>query len=220
MLCTGEIENVEHAPRVHGQRREEIPEHSREQPCGGQRLDGSILPESKMCERTYVSLSLRMPRWAFVAGAVFATVLQLTGCPLVDDGPPPFILHGVRSATGTVAGFHDAVGVYIDIQNSSQRTITELHAEFHLFDANGRAAPRTGSNFFEVTHGEPLAPDKRREICFALDDAFFYVPDDPLRVERLVVTSVTFDDGGEWQDRLGLYMWVPPGDGLSEEVGG
>jgi hypothetical protein len=138
--------------------------------------------------------------------------LMVASCVGVDDGPPPVVCRDVTAVGGVVAGFHDVVGVYADLQSVATQPITQIDASFYLFDGNDLPAPRIGGNFFTVRYNEALSPGERRSICSNLDASFYYVPKQPLRVARYRIASITFADGTCWQDRFGTYVWVEEGD--------
>jgi len=96
-------------------------------------------------------------------------------------------------------------GIVFKLLNNSERYIEKIKICFMLFDAKSQTSPFIGTNRFEITKNDFLAPGENKEICISLDQYIYFVPTDPYIIDFFYISEIHYIDGAVWHDAHGKY---------------
>jgi hypothetical protein len=118
---------------------------------------------------------------------------------------PPFVVSKpVVEINGRINSFKYA-GIVFQFLNNSQRYVEKITICFMLFDTKSQKSPFIGSNKFEITKYDFLAPEENKEISISLDHYIYIAPIEPYLIDFFYISEIHYIDGTVWQDKYGIY---------------
>lgn len=134
-------------------------------------------------------------------GVLLAGLVLLAGCSVVALLPElaiPVAYRSVTLETGDRGALHAVAGLYVELENVSERTITSVELAFDLY-RNGDPLPAAGANSFSVAVETRLDAGEIASFCVSLD-AVSGAGDDGVVARRVRARSVVFEDGSRWRN--------------------
>ncbi len=134
-------------------------------------------------------------------GVLLAGLVPLAGCSGVAWLPELAIPVAYRSVTleaGDRGALHAVAGLYVELENVSERTITSVELAFDLY-RDGNPLPAAGANSFSVAVETRLDAAAIASFCVSLD-AVPGAGDDGVVARRVRARSVVFEDGSRWRN--------------------
>jgi len=123
----------------------------------------------------------------------------------VQPAAPPFVISKpVVEIYGRINSFKCA-GIVFNFLNNSESYVEKITVCFMLFDTKTQTSPFLGSNKFEITKNDFLAPWENKEISISLDQYIYIAPAEPYLIDFFYVSEVHYIDGTVWQDPYGKY---------------
>ncbi|MFW5741717.1 MAG: hypothetical protein ACOC2D_00455 [Spirochaetota bacterium] len=139
-------------------------------------------------------------RWKTRAGGiVFAVSALLAGCTaggLLAQITFPVAYRSVGLVAGDRGALHETAGLYVELANVSERTITGVELAFDLY-RDGEPLPAAGANSFSVLAETHLAAGDTATFCVSLDTVAG-AADEGVAAHRVRARTVTFSDGTRW----------------------
>jgi hypothetical protein len=74
-----------------------------------------------------------------------------------------------------------------------------------LFDSKINGSPVIGSNKFELTKLDFVAPEENKEILISLDRFIHIAPTEPYIIDFFYISEIHYINGNVWQDKFGKY---------------
>jgi hypothetical protein len=123
----------------------------------------------------------------------------------VQPGVPPFVISKpVVEINGRINSFKYA-GIVFKFLNNSERYVEKVIISFMLFDAKTQMSPFIGSNKFEITKYDFIAPGENKEMSISLDHYIYIAPAEPYLIDFFYISEIHYIDGAVWQDPYGKY---------------
>jgi len=96
-------------------------------------------------------------------------------------------------------------GIVFKLLNNSEGYIDRIKICFMLFDTKSQTSPFIGTNKFEITKNDFLAPGEKKEICISLDQYIYIAPTEPYLIDFFYISEICYIDGTAWKDPYGKY---------------
>jgi hypothetical protein len=118
---------------------------------------------------------------------------------------PPFVItKPIVEINGRINSFK-YTGIVFKLLNNSERYVDRITISFMLFDAKSQTSPFTGSNKFEITKHDFLAPRENKEISISLDQYIYVAPAEPYLIDFFYISEIHYIDNAVWRDPYGIY---------------
>ena len=104
---------------------------------------------------------------------------------------------------------YNLCGVNLNVFNKAEKNIKEFTVVFFLFDKDGEPASECRS-MLSFSVEKKVEAGKSFVCCISLDQYMSTVPEEPLMIDYLYVSSITFEDDTTWAEpspRLFAYTW-------------
>jgi hypothetical protein len=123
----------------------------------------------------------------------------------VQPQATPFVLSKPVVEINARINSFKCAGIVFKLLNKSEKHIEKLKFCFVLFDTKTQTIPFSGTNKFEITKNEFLAPGENKEICISLDQYIYIVPTEPYIIDFFYISEIHYIDGAVWLDTHGKY---------------
>jgi hypothetical protein len=118
---------------------------------------------------------------------------------------PPFVISKpVVEIYERINSFKYA-GIVFKFLNNSERYVEKIKICFMLFDTKTQTSPFLGTNKFEITKNDFLAPGENKEICISLDRYIYIAPTEPYLIDFFYISEIQYIDKAVWHDPYGKY---------------
>jgi len=118
---------------------------------------------------------------------------------------PPFVISKpVVEIYERINSFKYA-GIVFKFLNNTEMYVEKITICFMLFDTKTQTSPFIGTNKFEITKNDFLAPGENKEMSISLDPYIYIAPTEPYLVDFFYVSEVRYIDGAVWRDTYGKY---------------
>jgi hypothetical protein len=101
---------------------------------------------------------------------------------------------------------YDLCGINLNVFNKAEKNIKEFTVVFFLFDKDGEPASECRS-MLSFSVEKKIEAGKSFVCCISLDQYMSTIPEEPLTVDYLYVSSITFEDDSTWADPYGLLIF-------------
>jgi hypothetical protein len=125
--------------------------------------------------------------------------------PATPSEIPPFVLTRPVVEINERINCFKYAGIVFKFLNNGKEHIEKITICFMLFDAKGKVSPFIGSNKFEITKYDFLAPGENKEISISLDRHIYVAPIEPYLIDFFYISEIHYIDGTIWQDTYGKY---------------
>jgi len=125
--------------------------------------------------------------------------------PTTPSEIPPFVLSKPVVEISERINCFKYAGIVFKLLNNGEEHIEMIKICFMLFDTKSQASPFIGSNKFEITKYDFLAPGENKEISVSLDRHIYIAPTEPYLIDFFYISEIHYIDGTVWQDIYGKY---------------
>ena len=125
--------------------------------------------------------------------------------PTTPSEIPPFVLSKPVVEINERINCFQYAGIVFKLLNTGEEHIEKITICFMLFDAKSQVSPFIGSNKFEITKYDFLAPGENKEIGLSLDRHIYIAPTEPYLIDFFYIAEIHYIDGTIWQDTYGKY---------------
>jgi hypothetical protein len=125
--------------------------------------------------------------------------------PATPSEIPPFVLTKPVVEINERINCFQYAGIVFTLLNNGKEHIEKIIICFMLFDAKSQVSPFIGSNRFEITKYDFIAPGENKEITISLDRHIYIAPTEPYLVDFFYISEIHYIDGTIWQDTYGKY---------------
>jgi len=125
--------------------------------------------------------------------------------PATPSEIPPFVLSKPVVEISERINCFKYAGIVFKFLNNGEEDIEMIKICFMLFDTKSQASPFIGSNKFEITKYDFLAPGENKEISISLDRHIYIAPTEPYLIDFFYISEIHYIDGNVWQDTYGKY---------------
>lgn len=153
--------------------------------------------------------SVKTERWKCVFLRLRKTVILcllfiLFSCRQDADVPPVLVSDPVCMLTSATGSFQHA-GLSFECHNTGSRQISTIDVSFVVFRDETGGNPFYGSNVVSARIAADLAPGTSAVYEVSLDSRLARIPAVPFVIDCFYVTEITFADGSDWSDPLGIF---------------
>jgi len=125
--------------------------------------------------------------------------------PATPQEIPPFVLSKPVVEINERINCFKYAGIVFKLLNNGEKHIEMIKICFMLFDPKSQVSPFIGSNKFEITKYDFLAPGENKEIAVSLDKQIYVAPTEPYLIDFFYISEIHYIDGTIWQDTYGKY---------------
>ena len=125
--------------------------------------------------------------------------------PATPSEIPPFVITKPVVEITERTNYFKCAGIVFKFLNNAEEPITKIKVSFMLFDTKTQSSPFIGSNVFEITKWEFVAPGENKEICISLDQFIYIAPNEPYLIDFFYVAEIHYTDENIWFDQYGKY---------------
>ena len=151
-----------------------------------------------------------------IMAAMSLLILLLAGCEsptwIIADTPPetpseipPFVITKPVVETYGRINYFNYAGIVFKFLNKADDPVDMIKVKFMLFDTETQLSPFIGSNAFEISKLDYIAPGENKEICISLDQFIYVAPTEPYLIDFFYISEVHFTSNIIWQDEYGKY---------------
>lgn len=135
----------------------------------------------------------------------FFLIIMNTSCSVFARDNVPYVINGTFVSESNIAEY-EICGVDIYFLNKSDKVVNSFTVVFFLFDEEGEPVNTTKSNLvFRIN--ESVESKESINLCLSLDQYMNYYPEEDYFIDYLYVSNISYTDGTEWSDPLGLQVF-------------
>lgn len=101
---------------------------------------------------------------------------------------------------------YNLCGINLNLFNKAEKNIKEFTVVFFLFDKDGEPASECRS-MLSFSVEKTVEAGQSFVCCISLDQYMSTIPEEPLTIDYLYVSSITFEDDTSWADPYGLVIF-------------
>ena len=141
----------------------------------------------------------------FERWGVFLFSFCLMSCSLFSRESLPYLVSGEFEMEENSSDYN-LCGITLNLFNKAEKNIKEFTVVFYLFDKDGEPASEC-RNMLSFTVEKKIEAGKSFVCCISLDNYLNAIPEDPLLIDYLYVSKITFEDDTSWEDPYGFLIF-------------
>ena len=161
--------------------------------------------KSKTNKRIIIFLLVIIVMSIITAACESPTWIVADAPPTTPSEVPPFVISKPVVEITERINYFQCAGIVFKFLNNGGEPVDKITISFMLFDTKTQVSPFFGSNVFEITKLDFVAPGENKEICISLDQFIYIAPSEPYLIDFFYVSNIHYIDGTIWQDEYGKY---------------
>jgi hypothetical protein len=125
--------------------------------------------------------------------------------PATPSEIPPFVITKPVIEIIERTNYFRYAGIVFKFLNNSNDYVDRITITFMLFDTKTRDSPFIGSNKFEISKWDLVAPDENKEVLISLDKFIYTAPVEPYLIDFFYISEIHYTDENVWRDVHGKY---------------
>lgn len=101
---------------------------------------------------------------------------------------------------------YETAGFEFSFLNKSDKTVKALTFVFFL-NSDEESSFEVFENLIKLEVNAVVEPQSFVEDCVSLDLFLYEVPEEPYLLDYLYVSRIVYEDGSEWTDPFGVYLF-------------
>lgn len=129
----------------------------------------------------------------------------ILSCSVFSQESVPYVING-NFVMEDGASDYSICGVDFYLLNKSSKEIKKINVVFYLFDKDGEPAYECRSKISGEIE-KRIEAGGESNFCMCLDSFMNLVPSEPLLVDYLYLSKIEYEDGSQWEDPYGLFVF-------------